>query len=421
MCNFDIRRRVFIAEGWIAVSDEPKLQEALAAASRKSGGETSPILNTISTGLTPPTYLPVGKLTKGFQALVDTYGVPKYREVNPGVFAVILFPFLFGIMFGDVGHGFLLALFGGVMIAFEERIGKQRLDDIGEMCFGGRYILLLNGLFAMFVGTLYNECFAVPMDLFGSRALQAQDDPSVGVYPWGIDPIWHHAENKIAFFNSYKMKLSIVVGVLHMALGICLSLVNHLEFKSPVSIVFEFVPEVVFFTCIFGYLVFMIFLKWSVPWPNGDPPMLLNVLIGMFMSPGTLKETPLFEHQASVQLLLLGFALLSVPLLLLPKPIIRYYQHKAQARAATASNYTMMARESGAAHETNPIAPSAPPPGGAEEEEEEYSFTDEFVHQVRAGRAGRAVRPQGAGRTSTSARKRARAGAVGLRGPRARA
>ena len=145
MCSFDPRRRVFIAEGWIAVDAEPELRDALAAAARKAGGETTPILNSVPTGLTPPTFIPCGKVTAAFQGLVDTYGVPKYREVNPGVFAVVLFPALFGIMFGDVGHGALLLVFALAMICNEKSIAKRRLDDIGDMCFGGRYILLFNG------------------------------------------------------------------------------------------------------------------------------------------------------------------------------------------------------------------------------------------------------------------------------------
>lgn len=46
-----------------------------------------------------------------YQQIVDTYGVPNYKEANPAVFACVTFPFLFGVMFGDVMHGGLLLAF----------------------------------------------------------------------------------------------------------------------------------------------------------------------------------------------------------------------------------------------------------------------------------------------------------------------
>lgn len=58
--------------------------------------------------LTPPTYFSTNEVTDVFQLIVNTYGVPTFGEANPAVFTVVSFPFLFGVMFGDIGHGLLL-------------------------------------------------------------------------------------------------------------------------------------------------------------------------------------------------------------------------------------------------------------------------------------------------------------------------
>jgi len=193
------------------------------------------------------------------------------------------------------------------------------LNDMVAMCYGGRYIILLNGLFGAYVGLLYNEAFAFPMNFFGGSRWFNEEDPSLpcevegdhtptcsldAPYPFGIDPIWHYTANKITFFNSFKMKISIAVGVVQMSVGICLSFLNHLEYKDYKRVFFEYLPEMIFFEGIFGYLVFTIFYKWSIPW-NGDvgvpgnpgpqpAPALLTLLIDMFMSPTSDITTPLY-------------------------------------------------------------------------------------------------------------------------------
>lgn len=59
----------------------------------------------------PPTKIPTNEVTWVFQEIVNTYGVARYREINPGLFTVTSFPFLFGMMFGDMGHGTLMLIF----------------------------------------------------------------------------------------------------------------------------------------------------------------------------------------------------------------------------------------------------------------------------------------------------------------------
>ena len=44
-------------------------------------------------------------------------------------------------MFGDIGHGVLMLLFGGFLVAREKRLGRQDLGDILGMMFGGGWVV----------------------------------------------------------------------------------------------------------------------------------------------------------------------------------------------------------------------------------------------------------------------------------------
>lgn len=55
--------------------------------------------------LKPPTYIETNSFTYIYQLMTNTYGIPRYREINPSVFNLITFPLMFGIMYGDIGHG----------------------------------------------------------------------------------------------------------------------------------------------------------------------------------------------------------------------------------------------------------------------------------------------------------------------------
>lgn len=111
-----------------------------------------------------PTLLRQNEVTFVFQEIVNTYGVPNYKEVNPSVFAIVTFPFLFGIMFGDIGHGFVLFLIGALLCLFEAPLRARGMDALLAM----RYLALLMGLFATFAGLIYNDLMAIPVWIWDS-------------------------------------------------------------------------------------------------------------------------------------------------------------------------------------------------------------------------------------------------------------
>merc|ERR1719239_2058147 len=65
-------------------------------------------------------------------------------------------------------------------------------------------------------------------------------------YPFGVDPVWLTASNSISFLNGYKMKISLIFGVIHMSFGVLLSVWNKVNHRAYHSIILEFFPQIIF-------------------------------------------------------------------------------------------------------------------------------------------------------------------------------
>ena len=163
----------------------------------------------------------------------------------------------------------------------------------------------------MITGFVYNEVFALNFNFFSSKfrwnmagvgsfvawgAGQTENETYYGtnatspVYHFGLDPYWHWSDNSMIFLNSYKMKLSVIIGVLQMVFGIFVKLCNQIYKKQYDKIVTIWIPEIFFMLSFFGYMIFCIFYKWIALWPaNSEPPALINMLIQIILSPGSIS------------------------------------------------------------------------------------------------------------------------------------
>ncbi|KAF9484977.1 V0/A0 complex, 116-kDa subunit of ATPase [Pholiota conissans] len=395
--NYDVRRKTLIAEGWVPTRDITAIQVALRSATEGSGTSVPPILHELTTHKTPPTFHRTNKFTEGYQTIMDSYGISAYQEINPGLFAVVTFPFLFAVMFGDIGHGAIIFLAAVYMILREKQLGKADLGEIIGQFFFGRYIILLMGLFSMYTGLMYNDIFSKSLHIWHSAWTLPEGNGTLTAvlsddhrYPFGLDPGWHGADNALVFANSYKMKMSIVLGVIHMTFALCLQVPNHLKFKRYSDIYTNFIPSIIFLQSIFGYLVICILYKWSIDWSKAttEPPSLLNMLISMFLQPGTVNpKLQLYRGQGMVQVILLLLAAICVPWLLLTKPYLAWKEmHKIHDQG-----YRAIDHGEGAVAEpfTAGVSPEDEEEGNgqamlqaAEEEGEHHDFGEVVIHQV---------------------------------------
>eukprot|EP00300_Choanocystis_sp_HF-7_P007489 c15318_g2_i1.p1 GENE.c15318_g2_i1~~c15318_g2_i1.p1 ORF type:complete len:852 (+),score=199.68 c15318_g2_i1:37-2556(+) len=401
-CSIDGNRGAIIGEGWCSTKHLQQVRRALMSAADRSGVEVATVLREATPKGTTPTLFRTNKITVGFQAIVDAYGVAKYQEFNPTPFTVITFPFLFAVMFGDFGHGLLMLAFAVYMIKNESYYLKNKPGEIFLICFGGRYVILLMALFSMYTGAIYNETFSLAADVFGSSwrpvyevvngSLVNVTMVSNSTYKFGFDPIWKQSVNELTFTNAFKMKMSIVFGVTQMVCGVCLSAFNYIHYNDMVSLVHVFIPQVMFLTSIFGYMVLLIFAKWSIHYKfTHCAPSILGIFIKMFLGMGAVPAvdsnpstgldcTPdtdsLLPNQAAIQRALLAICVISVPWMLLGRPLVLLFRHRKQTRSS-------MVRLS----DRNPEEPSRVVPddhghGHGHGHDEEFVFSELMIHNV---------------------------------------
>jgi V-type H+-transporting ATPase subunit a len=120
--------------------------------------------------------------------------------MNPAIFTTVTFPFFFGVMFGDMGHGLILLLFGLYLVFNNDVLKKTSFSFLSSL----RYIVLMMGFFAFYCGWIYNDFLGMNLNIFGScydptKALSNKDNYLLPhpdcIYPFGIDPIWGKAGN----------------------------------------------------------------------------------------------------------------------------------------------------------------------------------------------------------------------------------
>jgi len=381
---------------WYVAEQEEEIKALLQ---QHSSGDSSNAILVTDHGLGehPPTFFKTNEFLAAPMEMVHTYGIPRYQELTPVIFTSVTFPFLFGVMFSDFGHGMLLLLAGLALIYYGEDLRYSQPD-----LFKVRYLIFMMGFFAMYAGFLYNDFFCLGMNFFGSRWEHGPDGEEMipkydiyngqipkqgtskmsdeelktlkgtGPYPMGVDPAWHGATNELQYMNSLKMKLSVILGVVQMMLGLSLRVANAVYERSILNLCTECVPMIIFMVSFFAYMDYMICYKWVNHIDVGGAPSLVNNLIAMAMfsdlssiqdkDQDKVVSQQLWDGEKATQSMLMCFALATIPFMLIMKPWLLWIRSK------IGTGYQRLDDE------VDPQAKSKKP--------EEEDFSDVVIHQV---------------------------------------
>jgi V/A-type H+-transporting ATPase subunit I len=152
MARFGRLRYTYLIVGWVPSSELAGLSQRLRQASEGMILQSNPFRRSGGTQDVPVALNNPGIL-HAFQQLVTTYARPLYSEVDPTLLIAVTFPLLFGAMFGDVGHGLILALLGG-LVASRKIHALQGMASLGT-------IVAICGLAATVFGFLYGSVFGL--------------------------------------------------------------------------------------------------------------------------------------------------------------------------------------------------------------------------------------------------------------------
>lgn len=203
MENFRETAHAYVFEAWVPHGSEDAVREAI---DRASEGKAAASISPPVFGDTPPTLLSNPVYMRPFEYLVKKYGLPSYYEIDPTCVIFVTFPLIFGMMYGDIGHGIVLLALSLLIYIIDKFWRRTELSDFGP-------ILVFCAFYSIVFGLLYGEAFGME-----------------------IKPLWLRPSENIAYF----LVLSAWIGVAHHVIGFILNAINLWKNKKYMRSIFQF-------------------------------------------------------------------------------------------------------------------------------------------------------------------------------------
>ena len=258
---FGHSERVRVIEGW---TPKEEVENVIAGIREETGGfSVVEVIEPKRDDVRVPSLLKNPRILKPFESIINMYGRPLYKDIDPTLITAIMFPILFGLMFPDIGHGLIILLLGlALMFAFKGLDKEIRSAGI---------IVVLCGLCAVVAGVLFGEFFG--FSHYASELIH--DSMGMEIPNWLLlKPLWFEPIPEVEFMFVVVM----LIGALHMGLGLCLNVANKLSERDYFEVLSGFVK----LWCLFGALYFLLLLfgfHFTELQDNNMPLLLRNITI----------------------------------------------------------------------------------------------------------------------------------------------
>lgn len=215
---FAYTRNTTLFSGWVPSDQADQVRSAIMTAS-----EGQCVIEWTNATEVPRQEVPVAiaspKALKPFQNIVNNYSTPEYGTVNPTIFVMIAYLSMFGLMFADVGQGFVLLLVG---LLGSRSYKKNPLKPDGMLSRNVTSLLVYLGLSSMVFGVLFGSYFG--LGLF--PALWFNYEAAVA----------GHAEGSLIHDVYGILGITIKFGIIIIYTGLVLNWVNLIRKRSYLTL-----------------------------------------------------------------------------------------------------------------------------------------------------------------------------------------
>ncbi len=205
----------FVIVGWMPKKDIPWCQDTLQK-------EFSGRVYLHETKLTAheweeaPVALSNPKLAKPFEFFYKLVGIPKYGTVDPTFFLTFFFPFLFGMIIGDVGYGLVMLL--TAFFLKKKYVGRPFTQTLAS-------IMHLASISTIIWGILFFELFGN----LGEKIIHAAHIPMPHLELFAGFSLPLLRERAILPL----LVVAIAVGIFHVGIGLIFGIINGIKEHHP--------------------------------------------------------------------------------------------------------------------------------------------------------------------------------------------